>query len=112
MTSTVVAVDTMDELRSITKLEGIDNVKGFDSIGDGGDGNFIWDQYSPDEDNNGTIIRPNKQPPDTDGRWIRQFSEDINVRWFGAKGDTKGIAGEYIGALSFLFRFLVRKSAL
>jgi hypothetical protein len=100
LTSTVISVDNIDELRSITKLEGIVNVKGFSSIGDGGDGNFIWDQYSPAEDNNGTIIRPNKQPPDTDGRWIRQFSEDINVRWFGAKGDTKGIAGELKGTVS------------
>jgi len=94
------SVKNMAELRHVTSLEGMVNVKGFSSIGDGGGGNFIWDQYSPDEDNNGTIIRPNKQPPDTDGRWIRQFSDDINVRWFGAKGDTKGIAGEYIGTVS------------
>ena len=90
----------MAGLRAITSLNGIVIVKGFKSIGDGGGGNFIWDPASLAKDNNGTIIIPNKQPIDTPGRWIRQFFEEINARWFGAKGDMKGIAGDHKGTVS------------
>jgi hypothetical protein len=94
------SVDNMAQLRAIPTLEGMVNVKGFSSIGDGGGGNFIWDPDSEADDNNGTIIVPKGQSIGTKGRWIRQFFEEINVRWFGAKGDVKGIAGEYKGTVS------------
>ena len=88
------SVNNMAGLRGITILEGMVNVMGFRSIGDGGGGNFIWDPVSSAEDNNGTIIKPNKSigTPPPPGRWIRQFFEEINVRWFGAVGN--GVADD------------------
>jgi len=62
------SVDNMAQLHVITTLEGMVNVKGFISIGDGGGGNFIWDPASLAEDNNGTIIIPNGQSIGTQGR--------------------------------------------
>ncbi|MBS1529699.1 MAG: right-handed parallel beta-helix repeat-containing protein, partial [Bacteroidetes bacterium] len=51
--------------------------------GDGGGGEFYWDNVSTLTDNGGTII---KATPAT-GRWIRVFQQPVNVQWFGAKGD-------------------------
>jgi len=83
------SVENMAGLRAMTILEGMVNVMGFRSIGDGGGGNFIWDALSSAEDDNGTIIKPNNSigTPPPPGRWIRQFFEEINVRWFGAVGN-------------------------
>ena len=99
MISTVASVENVEELRTVTDLKGVVIVRGFYSIGDGGGGNFMWDPESSDDDNNGTIFKPHESINKT-GRWIRQFFEEINVRWFGTKGDTKGIAGDYKGTVS------------
>jgi hypothetical protein len=57
--------------------------------GDGGGGTFMWSTMPdptamPDEDGGivfGTTLS---------GRWIRQWSGCVNVRWFGARGDGVG----------------------
>jgi Pectate lyase superfamily protein len=50
---------------------------------DGGEGFYQYDSTSVAADNTGLVI-----PPDVgSGRWLRQFSGPVNVRWFGAKGD-------------------------
>ena len=41
-----ISVNNIDESRTVKKLEGMVNVKGFSSIGDGGGGNFIWNLAS------------------------------------------------------------------
>lgn len=57
-------------------------VLGFQNPGDGGGGEFFWDttlvQTTAD---GGTIIEAN----DKTGKWKRQFSGQVNVKWFGAK---------------------------
>jgi hypothetical protein len=53
------------------------------TAGDGG-GVFRWDAASTATDNGGTII---KETAVTTGRWVRQFSGPVNVKWFGAIGD-------------------------
>lgn len=61
-------------------------VRGFASPGDGGEGYFLWDAASAAADDGGMVIRPDTAP--ANGRWLRQTSgDDINVKWFGAKGD-------------------------
>lgn len=58
-------------------------VSGYDTPGDGGGGNFIYDADSTETVNLGTVFAPNSGS----GRYIRTFSGDIDVGWFGAKGD-------------------------
>ncbi len=66
-------------------------LKGFSSIGDGGEGVFVWDALSTAADNTGIVICPNaNKDGNLPGRWIRVVDGDWNVCWFGAKGD--GIA--------------------
>jgi len=60
------------------------NLSGYYAPGDGGGGSFWWDATSTETDNNGTII---KVTAVATGRWKRLYSGEINVRWFGAKGD-------------------------
>lgn len=60
-------------------------VGGYYAPNDGGGGLFYWDASSSTGDNDGTIIVPTGS---STGRWMRMFSDELNVRWFGAKGDS------------------------
>jgi hypothetical protein len=57
------------------------------TFNDGGNGPFVWDSASEVADNNGTVIQITGVAV---GRWIRQYSGLVNVKWFGAIGN--GIA--------------------
>jgi hypothetical protein len=59
-------------------------VLGYYVEGDGGGGNFYWDNVSTETDNSGTIIQVTGV---ITGRWKRVYTNVVNVRWFGAKGD-------------------------
>jgi hypothetical protein len=64
MIGSVITVDSISELRAISgkiiqdsfKLNVTSIVKGHTSIGDGGEGNFVWNLST--KDNNGTVIEP------------------------------------------------------
>lgn len=59
-------------------------VGGYYTHGDGGGGQFYYDRGASDADNGGTILAPTAGA----GRWKRIYGgAEINVRWFGAKGD-------------------------
>lgn len=58
---------------------------GYLANGDGGGGNIFWDPLSTTADNGGTVFTPDTSSGA--GRWIRNFSGSVNVRWFGATGD-------------------------
>lgn len=58
-------------------------IRGHTTDDDGGQGIFRWDAASTATANNGTIIAGVSGT----GRWLRQYSGAINVRWFGATGD-------------------------
>src|SRR5216684_3772424 len=63
-------------------------VLGYHAPGDGGGGTFYWDASATEPGNAGTIFVPASNPPM--GRWKRLGADqacDIEVRWFGAKGD-------------------------
>lgn len=62
-------------------------LQGYVTPHDGGGGVFVWDPTSTAADNAGTIIRPNDRAAGVAGRWRRQFSGALNVRWFGAQGN-------------------------
>lgn len=56
---------------------------GVDTPNDGGEGLWIYDAASLAVDNIGTVIAPDAGI----GRFLRQFTGLINVKWFEAKGD-------------------------
>lgn len=90
--------DTVKTFNSIALLRDDDVVPqsnevatllGYYSPGDGGGGQFYWDQTSTQPDNGGTVIwrlPENPADPIPVGRWKRIFSDSVNVKWFGAKG--------------------------
>ncbi|MFP9098228.1 hypothetical protein ACLI09_04180 [Flavobacterium sp. RHBU_24] len=69
-------------------------VKGHTTAGDGGGGMFIWSTDAAFTtgvyaiDNNGTIIQATGN---NTGRWVRQYEDFINVKFFGAFG----LGGDY-----------------
>jgi hypothetical protein len=80
-------VNTISELRALSP--GISQtvmIRGYYEPDDDGGGIFRWDASSIEQDNFGTIIRPDVGGV---GRWKRDYSgfNYINVLWFGARGD-------------------------
>src|ERR1700761_640533 len=76
--------DSITNLRGTTPAAGdLAELTGYYVPGDGGGGEFYWDNASTLADNGGTII---KATPAV-GRWIRVFQDPVDVRSFGAKGD-------------------------
>jgi hypothetical protein len=69
-------------------------VLGYYTAGDGGGGNFSWDSASLEDDNGGTVIRPDSVDKTCAGRWKRHVDGPFSVRWFGAKGDGVGASKE------------------
>jgi hypothetical protein len=69
-------------------------IAGYYLAGDGAGGVFQYNSGSSASDNGGTIIAPTSGS----GRWLRVYSSDINVRWFGAKGDASQDDSPYIQA--------------
>jgi hypothetical protein len=63
-------------------------VASYSTDGDGAEGWWRFDAASGATANGGTILAPDAGT----GRWIRQDSDPINIRWFGAKGD--GVADD------------------
>jgi Pectate lyase superfamily protein len=58
-----------------------------DPANSGLQGFFEWRAHSVEEDNAGTVIKPDGLLPAAKGRWHRVFDGAISVKWFGAKGD-------------------------
>jgi len=82
-----VVVDSIANMKNLnTEIEANATVEllGYHSKGDGGGGTFYWDSASTEDDNGGTIIEATGV---VDGRWIRNYSGAVNVKWFGAVGD-------------------------
>ena len=81
-----VTIGTLADLRAETTISSTVYVTGYHTAGDGAFGSniFYWDETSVEDDNGGTII---KLTSITTGRYKLKFSEAVNVKWFGAKGD-------------------------
>ncbi len=78
-------VDTMALLKAAANTYGTILVLGYYAAGDLGGGIFRWDSASSVTDNGGTVIIPTAAP--ATGRWLRVYDGELDVRWFGAKGD-------------------------
>jgi hypothetical protein len=60
-------------------------VMGYNSIGDGGGGIFIFDDAISTTEDGGVTFTPDDAP--AVGRWVRFLKDEISVRYFGAIGD-------------------------
>lgn len=87
--STSRVVTTLAALRAITTIgSGAIVVQSFARPGDGGGGVFVYDASdTTTPDNVGTIIAPTAILP---GRWYRQYSGPLDIRWFGGVADWFG----------------------
>lgn len=77
-------VQTISALKAIAMpvANEVYQVLGYSAQGDGGGGEFYWDSSdTTSAENGGTIFIAST------GRWKRLYSGELNVRWFGAKGD-------------------------
>ncbi|RFS17022.1 glycosyl hydrolase family 28-related protein [Emticicia sp. C21] len=78
-------VSDISTLRTITgSSNDVADVLGYYAVNDGGGGQFYWDAASTATDNGGTVIQATGV---STGRWLRIVSDEVSVRWFGAKGD-------------------------
>lgn len=57
---------------------------GRSSANDGGGGSWVWDSSSTDDDDGSLTLAISGV---TTGRWRRQYTGPVDVRWFGAVGD-------------------------
>jgi len=75
----------VDSVADMELLNAINNdiafVTGYYAKNDGGGGEFYYDSSSVVASDNGTVFGTGT------GRWIRIFSGEVNILWFGAKGD-------------------------
>lgn len=78
-------VNNINDLRAITSYVNKQEVfvKGYYTEGDGGEGFFVFliDEVEPDT--HGIHIKPNNIIESNPGRWVRQYSGPINVKYFG-----------------------------
>jgi hypothetical protein len=85
--SKAIVVDNVAALKALT-VSGIADgqlyiTRGYYSDNDGGQGTYIYDTSSAVTDNGGTVIAPTAGS----GRFLLQYSDELNVKQFGAKGD-------------------------
>lgn len=62
-------------------------VAGYRIVNDGGGGIFTYSGASGAATNYGTVFKSAHSSAPASGRWIREYSGAVNVRWFGAVGD-------------------------
>jgi len=87
--ATAASVETIAELRLLPPVGGAVNVLGYYAPGDGGGGQFHFDDFSNAAENGGTVI----VPADGIGRWLRLYSGPLSIRCFGARGDQSNAVG-------------------
>lgn len=77
-------ISSLAELRAINVEEDTDYkiILGHTTPGDGGGGTFYWNASSADADDNGITILPTGHVGN--GRWKREYSGPINIKWYGA----------------------------
>lgn len=80
----IAQVTKIANVESLRKRKGSSNaiaeLQGYRTPNDGANGAFYWDSLSIEPDNGGTVFQVNGV---TVGRWKRQFSGDVEAKWFG-----------------------------
>lgn len=76
------AVSTINELQQFNPSDSTQlRVAGYSNAGDGGGGDFYWDDECKADADHGLVIRSKHS---VNGRWRRIPSARFDVRWFGA----------------------------
>jgi hypothetical protein len=89
----ILGVTTIAALRALAAgAAAYVQLAGHTTAGDGGGGLFRWEAALGTSDDNGIIIRPGSAP--ALGRWVRQYSGAVNVKWYGATGN--GVSSDQI----------------
>jgi len=89
---------------TVGSIDQLAYIKGHTTAGDGGGGTFIWRTGTPFTsgvyaiDNNGTVIQATGN---NTGRWVRQFEDFINVKFFGAFGRNGDYTANIQAAIDF-----------
>lgn len=97
-------VSTLSDLRGLPG--GSSNnvyVASYASISDGGEGFFSWAPLADYADDDGICITPSSEP--STGRWLRQFSGAVNVRWFGCNGSGPNDYSALLNAIGSAINF-------
>lgn len=79
-------LQTISDLKLTTGTAGNDyaHVLGYYMPGDGGGGDFWWDENASENDNGGTVFQVAGVGA---GRWKRNVNSPIYAKWFGVSGD-------------------------
>jgi hypothetical protein len=95
MTVATPTADTVSALRELADPLAVRviTVFGFGASGDGGGGFWRYDPASSDADNGGTVVKPTAIASNDPGRWLRVFSGNVDLAWFGAVRD--GVTDDY-----------------
>ena len=81
-------IDTISDLGLIDlAIFDVVNIKGYNSINDGGGGVFNYDATIDRTTANGGTIIDATGTGTGNGCWVRQYEGSVNVKWFGAVGD-------------------------
>lgn len=78
--------------------------KGRTTIGDGGEGTFVWDSSDMStevaaDSQRGIYVALSSDLTGASGAWVRQYSGAVNVKWFGASESNANNRAEIQGAL-------------
>ena len=93
----LIIVNTIADLQNIntTSLTNATvRVLGYYTPNDGGEGDFIFNSTSTSTPDNGAIVEPETGP----GRWFRVCADEINILWYGCKGDGATDNSQYLQA--------------
>lgn len=74
-------------------------VFGYYTENDGGQGWFLWDGASTDAEDGGAVIAPTGNP--AQGRWIRQFGDEVTAWQFGAMGTAPSVVDANLAKMMF-----------
>ncbi|KAA5534550.1 hypothetical protein F0919_07980 [Taibaiella lutea] len=85
-------LQTIADLQALSTIPSDNHahVLGYNTPADGGGGDFYWDAASQEPLNYGTVFdgaATTLVSGVPTGKWVRYYSESINLKWFGAVGD-------------------------
>lgn len=84
----------VENLTALQSAQGVGTVylKGRSSVGDGGQGVFIWNSADLSSEVtadplHGVFVPKTSDSTGASGAWVRQLKDEFDVRWFGATGN-------------------------
>lgn len=103
----ITAISTMAALKALPEQAGPQYqavyLRSYTTTGDGGGGNFVWASSSAATGDDCIVVTPTNSSGN--GRWLRQFTGPLNVRWCGMTGNisddqSAGFARSFTSAIA------------